>query len=264
MHFICDPHCHLYFEGLAERAEEVVERAEQAGIAPIVVPGLDEATAIQAQALAHRFEGVYFAAGMHPAETQQNANADVEKLLERFIGDPKLVAIGEIGLDLYRNRDAFPYQLPLLQRQLAFALDHGLPVILHNRDASREIISALKAFSGLRGAFHCFNGAKSVLRFAAEHGWFVSFAGNLTYPTAQNLHSQLPRVKESLLMLETDAPFMPPQAIRNEGRPCEPADLAFTVEFAAAKLAKSADLLRILLSRNTQNLFRFRGKTYGA
>jgi TatD DNase family protein len=264
MHFICDPHCHLYFDGLIERAEDVVGRAEDAGIAPLVVPGLDEATNLQAQALAQRFESVYFAVGVHPAEAKEHVDTDIEGMLERFVGDPKLVAIGEIGLDAYRDRDALELQRPLLRRQLAFAQSHELPVILHNRDASKELIQELEPFGGLRGMFHCFNGARSVIRFAHEHGFFVSFAGNLTYPTAQNLHSQLPRVDENLLMLETDTPFMPPQALRGQNRLCEPADLVHTLDFAAGKLAKSADMLRIILSRNTRKLFHFRGKTYGA
>lgn len=264
MHFICDPHCHLYFDGLVERAEEVVGRAEDAGITPIVVPGLDQATNLQAQTLAQRFEGVYFATGVHPAEAKEHVNTDIERMLERFIGDPKLVAIGEIGLDAYRDRDALELQRPLLRRQLAFAQSNELPVILHNRDASKELLEELAPFGELRGVFHCFNGAKSILRFAHERGFLVSFAGNLTYPTAHNLHSQLPRVDENLLLLETDAPFMPPQAVRGGNRPCEPADLVHTVDFAAGKLAKSADMLRIIQSRNTRKLFQFRGKTYGA
>jgi len=264
MHFICDPHCHLYFNGLAGRADEVVARAEAAGVAPIVVPGLDEATSIQAQELAERFEGVYFAAGVHPSEARRHTGAEVEALLERFVGHPKLVAIGEIGLDAYHDREALEWQLPLLRPQLAFARAHNLPVILHNRDASKHLVNELEPFEGLRGVFHCFNGAKSILRFARQRGFFVSFAGNLTYPTAHNLHSQLARVDEELLLLETDAPFMPPQEVRRAGHPCEPADLVHTLEFAAGKLAKSVDMLRIVLSRNTRKLFHFRGKTYGA
>jgi TatD DNase family protein len=255
---LVDTHCHLYWQGLLENANEVVARAQSAGVGYIIVPGLDMETSQRAQELAHRFECVYFAAGVHPSEAEKYPAFNAQDFFKPFAGDPKLVAIGEIGLDAHYDRSALPAQLALLREQLMYAADGDLPVILHHRDAGRELVALLEEYPGLRGVFHCFDGSRRLLKFASEHGFNISVAGNVTYPTAHNLHSQLARIPEELLLVETDAPYMPPEGVRGE-RGSVPADVALTVAYLADVLAKSLNMLRIYLFRNTCKLFRLPG-----
>jgi TatD DNase family protein len=255
---LVDTHCHLYWPGLHEDAAEVILQAQAAGVRYIVVPGLDMETSLQAQELARNHECVYFAAGVHPAEAEKHQGFATEDFFKPFAGDPKLVAVGEIGLDAHYDRAALELQLPLLQAQLEYASAHSLPAILHHRDAGKELINLLGGFPNLRGVFHCFDGSKKLLKFAVERGFFISIAGNVTYPSAHNLNSQLMRIPEELLLVETDAPYMPPESVRAQ-RKCVPADVALTAAYLAAALAKSENMLRISLFRNSCRLFSLPG-----
>ncbi|OGK11184.1 MAG: hypothetical protein A2Y63_00335 [Candidatus Riflebacteria bacterium RBG_13_59_9] len=258
-----DTHCHLYWPGLIEQVDEVIGRAREAGVGSIVVPGINLSTSLVAQDLAHRFAGVYFAAGVHPSETEAAGCVAPAEFFKPFLEDPKLVAIGEIGLDAHHDPGAVERQRPLFRAQLGLAAERDLPVIIHHRDAGRSVIAELSGFPGLRGVFHCFEGSRRLLGFAREHGFFISLAGNVTYPTAQNIQAQLSRIPEDRLVIETDAPWMPPEPVR-EGRRCEPAHVMHTFRFLAAGLAKSTNMLRILLSRNSRELFQIVGDIDGA
>ena len=260
---LIDTHCHLYWPGLAEHADEVVERALEAGVGTIVVPGIDEETSLAAQALAGRFQCVYFAAGMHPSEVGGAGAFQPAEFFAPFAGDPKLVAVGEIGLDAHHDRSAVERQLPILHAQLEYADEHGLPVILHHRDAGRPLLAELERFSQLRGVFHCYDGSKKLLNYARDHDFYISLAGNVTYESAHNLHSQLERIPESKLVVETDAPWMPPAPMRGK-RGSEPADIVYTLDFIAGRLAKSANMLRITVTRNSRGLFQIPGDSNGA
>lgn len=260
---LVDTHCHLYLPSLKANASRLVDEALNAGVRYIIVPGLDHKTSLEAQELARSYEPVYYAAGVHPAEVGGHHRFDAERFFAAFVGDPKLVGIGEIGLDAYRNRSAVPAQTELLLPQLEFAAGTGLPVILHHRDAGKELVEALGGFRELRGVFHCFDGSRRLVAFAKERGFCIGIAGNVTYDSAHNIHSQLKAIPENLLVLETDAPFMPPQQARGK-RECEPADVALTAACIAERLALMENLLRIKASRNSCELFGLPGDTYGA
>jgi|GEM_PF-1999813 len=251
---LVDTHCHLYWPGLAERADEVVERASKAGVGTIIVPGIDKETSLMAQALAQRFSSVYFAAGVHPSEVENAKDFRPDEFFAPFKGDPKLAAVGEIGLDAHYDPSAVERQCPILRDQLEYAAERGMPAILHHRDAGRRLLDEIGRFSELRGVFHCYDGSKRLLDYAKEHDFYVSLAGNVTYETAHNLHSQLERIPESKLVVETDSPWMPPAPVRGK-RGSEPADIICTLDFIAARLAKSVNMLRISVTRNSCGLF---------
>ncbi len=240
-----------------------MENALETGVRYIVVPGLDLATSLEAQEMARKHEMVYYSAGVHPAEAKEHANFSAKEFFARFEGDPKLVGVGEIGLDAYYNREALPMQVRLLLPQLEFAAGAGLPVILHHRDAGRELVGELGRFRGLRGVFHCFDGSRRLLKYARENRYCVGIAGNVTYGTAHNIHSQLTAIPEDLLVVETDAPFMPPEEARGQ-RESAPADVAAVASCIARRLALLENMLRIRTSRNSCKLFGLPGDTYGA
>ncbi len=227
-----------------------MENALETGVRYIVVPGLDLATSLEAQELARKHEMVYYSAGVHPAEAKEHANFSAKEFFARFEGDPKLVGVGEIGLDAYYSREALPMQVRLLLPQLEFAAGAGLPVILHHRDAGRELVGELGRF-------------RRLLKYARENRYCVGIAGNVTYGTAHNIHSQLTAIPEDLLVVETDAPFMPPEEARGR-RESAPADVAAVASCIARRLALLENMLRITTSRNSCKLFGLPGDTYGA
>ena len=260
---IVDTHCHLYWPSLKAQADKLVEDALVAGVRFIVVPGLDLATSLEAQELAHKYESVYYAAGVHPSEVIKNPDFCAKDFFARFEGDPKLIGVGEIGLDAYRTREMLPQQIALLLPHLEYAAGMGLPVILHHRDAGKELIDVLAKFPDLRGVFHCFDGSRKLLKYAAESGLYIGVAGNVSYETAHNIHSQLAAIPEDRLVVETDAPFLTPGEARGR-RECVPADVAETASVIARKLALLENMLRIRTSRNSCKLFGLPGDANGA
>lgn len=256
---LVDTHCHLYWEGLIERVEEVLARAREAQVQHIVVPGIDAPTSRLAQELAGRFKEVRFAAGLHPQEVEGDVQFESQEFFAPFIGDPKFVAVGEVGLDLgYRRTGSSDPALEAAQaeafhRQVQWAAEHGLPVIVHNRDAGREIIVVLRRIPQARGVFHCFDGSRRTLQFLAQRDFFVSYAGNLTYRTAQNLRATLPLVPPDRMVVESDSPWLAPGPFR--GSVNEPAHLVETVAQIAAVLEKSSEIVRINLLANSLHLF---------
>jgi len=258
---LVDTHCHLYWEGLIERIDEVMARAEETEVKYVVVPGIDAKTSHQAQDLAARYDAVYFAAGLHPQEVSVDGRFEPDEFFAPYADDPKLVAVGEIGLDFgYRRTDdnnplAEAAQREALRQQVEWAIAHALPVIIHNRDAGRELIALLEELPQARGVFHCFDGNKRTLKFVKERDFFISFAGNLTYTTAQNLRTALPAIPMGNLVVETDAPWLTPEPFRGEIN--EPARIISTAQTIATQLAKSLEIVKITLLDNSLRLFRF-------
>ncbi|OPX23852.1 MAG: hypothetical protein B1H03_00530 [Planctomycetales bacterium 4484_113] len=256
---LMDTHCHIYWEGLIERIDEVVAHARAAHVERMVVPGINAETSREAQKLAGRFNQVYFAAGLHPSEVKSRDPIDPESFLTPFAGDPRFVAVGEIGLDFRHRRsgridsDLETAQMEAFRLQVEWAAAYDIPVIIHNRDAGSEILSILQEIPHARGVFHCFDGSKRTLRFATERDFFVSYAGNLTYPRAQNLRATLRLAPMDKIVVETDAPWLTPQPRR--GSTNEPAYLVETVAQMALALEKSPEIVRIKLLTNSLRLF---------
>jgi len=254
-----DTHCHLYWQGLIEQVEAVMARARAAQVEYVIVPGIDAKTSRLAQDLAARFSGAYFAAGLHPCEVEQGLRFDPEKFFAPFMGNPKIVAVGEIGLDFAHRREtgADPAleetQAAVFRGQVEWAVAHSLPVIIHNRDAGQEIVSLLRQIPEARGVFHCFDGSKRTLRFLAERDFFVSYSGNLTYANAEGLRATAALAPLDKVVVETDAPWLAPEPFR--GGLNEPAHLMETVARLAQTLEKSPEIARINLLRNSFRLF---------
>jgi TatD DNase family protein len=235
-----DTHTHLYYPEFAADLNEVIARAQAAGVEKIITAAVDRQTAEQCLGLAARFSGVvYAAAGVHPSDV---ARASEEDLLwiEAVAGDPAVVAVGEIGLDAYRGETNLAEQETVFERLLELARRAGLPVIIHHRAAGRRTLEIVKAHGITRGVFHCFSEDAEYAQRVLDQGLCVSFTGNITYK-----NSRLPEVARALpldrILLETDAPFMAPVPYR--GKRCEPVH----VREVALKLAEiHGVLLRVV------------------
>jgi TatD DNase family protein len=266
---LIDTHNHLHFAQFDADREGVLERMAHAGVGGAVVIGIDPDDWLRARALAQQHPQLRYAAGMHPTSSFAGLT---DGALVRYVGeelgvlcdmaDPP-VAIGECGIDLHWRADdpqvtwavnPLDQQRLVFMQQLQLAARLDKPVIVHTRDANPETLECLLAVPGTRGVLHCFNGSPELLAFALAHnGWFVSFAGNATYKKAIELHGPARDVPLSKLLVETDAPFMPPVPHRGERN--EPAHVRHTARHIAALRGIPLEELAAATTANAQELF---------
>jgi TatD DNase family protein len=238
---VIDTHAHL--DACAEPVDDLVTRAREAGVERIVSVGTGLESCRETLAIARRHEGVFAALGIHPHQAGDADAAAVDELRE-LLADPNAVAVGETGLDHYRDYAPRDRQLELFERQLELAGELGKTVVIHTREASDETAAALADFSG-PVVLHCFS-APELVPVALERGYYVSFAGNVTYTKAEELREAARALPRERLLAETDSPYLSPQPRR--GRPNEPANVVHTVAALAAardepegELAKQLD-----------------------
>ena len=227
-----DTHAHL--DACEEPADELVARAREAGVRTIVSVGSGLESCRETLAIAARHEAVFAALGIHP---HQAADEDADRLAElrELLDADSAVAVGETGLDYYRDYAPRDRQLALFERQLELAAELGKPVVIHTRAASDDTAAALEPFVGTV-VLHCFS-APGLLPVALDRGYYVSFAGNVTYPNAEELRDAARVVPADRLLVETDSPYLSPQPRR--GRPNEPANVVHTA--AALAEVRGAD-----------------------
>ena len=250
---LIDTHVHLQLEQFDADRAAVIGRAVAAGVTRMITIATDLASSRQGIALAETHDELFAAVGIHPNDCVNAADADYEELRE-LARHPRVVAIGEIGLDYYWNAAPPEAQRRAFVRQLALARELQKPVIIHNREAGAAILQTLadEGIGGLRGVFHCFSEDAAYARHVLELGCHLSFTGNLTYKK-----SVLPEVAVEIpldrLLLETDAPFMSP--VPHRGKRNEPAFVVHVAEMLAAIKKKPEDEIANITTMNARRLF---------
>ena len=243
-----DTHAHL--DACADPAAEVITRARAVGVERIVAVGSGLESCHETLAIAHANPGVWAALGIHP---HQAADEDAGRLdeLRELLADARAVAVGETGLDFYRDYAPHDRQRELFQRQLELAAQLGKTVVVHTRAASEETAAALEPFTGTV-VLHCFS-APELLPVALERGYYLSFAGNVTYPKAEELRQVARAAPGERLLAETDSPYLSPQPRR--GRPNEPANVVHTIATLAEARGEDATELAARLDANASAAF---------
>ncbi len=251
---LVDSHTHVQMPQFDGDRAPVLASAFAAGVEQMVVPGVDVESSKVALDLASGYPGRVFAAvGTHPhdASTLDDVAWEAERTLSAH---PHVVAIGEIGLDFYRNLSPRKVQIDALVRQLALARDRQLPVILHNRDSHAGLVEVLRAHGqGVRGVFHCFIGGRDMARDALDLGFYLSFAGPLTYPKNVELAEVAAWVPLDRILVETDSPYLTPQPFR--GKRNEPRHVVLTAQrLAEIRGCPFAEIAEVT-TRNAAALF---------
>lgn len=257
---LIDTHCHLDFEMYDADRPDVLERAAAAGVARIVNPAIDAVTGAGILELAEAHPAIYAAVGIHPNSTAAYQPADLAAI-EAQAGRARVVAIGEIGLDYYRDWSPPAQQRAAFEAQLDLAARRGLPVIIHNREASADVLAALKAWTAalpdaLRarpGVLHSFAASWQDAETALDLGFYIGFTGPVTYKKANDLRQVAARTPLDRLLVETDGPFLPPHPYR--GQRNEPAYVRFTAERLASLHSVTPDELAEATTRNALALF---------
>lgn len=237
--------------------EAVVERARTIGVELFIVVGYSLESSRKAIQLAEAFDDMYATVGVHP-HGAKDYDDEAEKILRELAQHPKVVAIGETGLDFYRNLSPREKQEEAFRRQIRLAKAIGLPLVIHDREAHREVARILQEEQAeeVGGVLHCFSGDLAFASAAWEMGFYTSIAGPITYPKRGHLPEVVVKAPLERLLLETDCPYLPPQPYR--GRRNEPAYLPFTAEAVAQIRGLTTSELAYLTTENTRRLFRLR------
>ncbi len=262
--FLVDTHAHLDMSAFDEDRAEVIARALEAGISTIVSVGTDLESSKKAIALAEHYAQVYAAVGFHPHDVATVNKADITSLGE-IAQHPSVVAIGEVGLDFYRNYCPREAQLQALKWQLTLSAELELPIIIHCRQAERDMLSVLHSWMSshgsprqqYRGVIHCFSSDGDTAKEYLDMGFYLALGAYIGYPTSSGTHSVIRSIPEDRLLVETDCPFLPPQSHR--GKRNEPAYLPLTVEALAIIREESYDDIAEASTQNAHRLFHLTG-----
>ncbi|HSQ95389.1 MAG TPA: TatD family hydrolase [Croceibacterium sp.] len=252
---LVDSHCHLEYEGLAEDQQGVLDRARAAGVGGFLNISTRRSEWARVVGTAERESDVWASIGIHPHEADQHADLGEGALFEAA-AHPKVIGIGETGLDYYYDKSDRTVQQALFRTHIAVSRKTGLPLIIHTRDAEDDTLGILEDELG-KGAFpaliHCFTASGGFGQRALELGLTISLSGIVTFKNARELQEFAPRIPADRLMVETDSPFLAP--VPHRGRPCEPAYVADTARFVAGLRGESVETLAENTTRNFHSLF---------
>jgi TatD DNase family protein len=244
---VIDTHAHL---GALDDPDDAVERAAAACVTRILTVGTDVEDARRALALAEKHDGVFAILGIHPHEAGATTDEDLEGLRE-LLDHPKAVAVGETGLDWFRDYAPRDDQRRLFAAQLELAAELGKPVVIHTRAADDDTLAALAGFTGTV-VLHCFS-SPHLLPTALDRGWYVSFAGNASFPKAVDLRLAATQVPSDRILAETDAPYLAPQPVR--GKRNEPAFVLHTLDALASARGEDPAELEAQIDANASACF---------
>lgn len=248
-----DSHCHLTDERLLPEVAEVVERAVEAGVTRMTTIGADPSDFEAVVELAHRFDQVWAAIGIHPHIADQS-DAGVFERIADLSSDPRVVAIGETGLDYYYDNAPREKQRSSFYRHIELAADLAMPLIVHSRSAEEDTAAVLRdaASAGVKGVLHCFDGDSRLLDAALEAGWFISFAGMVTFRNYSR--GDLVRATPiERLLIETDSPYLAP--VPKRGKRNEPAFVRHTAGMIAEMRGETFEELAAATTRNALGFY---------
>ena len=253
---LADTHCHLYMKGLSHRLDEVFRNASGAGVERYMLVSSDEQSSFEVVSMLGRFseKGVYGAVGVHPHDSKSVAEGLPEELTD-LAGNERVLAVGETGLDYYYDHSPRDIQKKVFSMHIGFAREAGKPLIIHARDSYNDVLSLLEKEKAHEcgGVIHCFSGTTADAARALKLGFYISFAGPVTYPRNGGLRKAAAVIPEDRILCETDSPFLAPQPVR--GATNEPAMVRHVYEAVAAARGVPLEELAPKIWRNASDLF---------
>jgi len=243
---LIDTHCHLFYDDLKNDLSGVLDRAHDLGVNRFICVATNMEDARECLLMGESHENIFASAGVHPHDAKDAPEDFVDQIYDLMAFD-SMVAVGEMGLDYFRNISDPEIQKNVFRAQMGIAQDLEKPVIFHNRDADNDVIKILKEFPDVRGVAHCFSSNLETAKAFMELGYFISFSGNLTFK-----NSHLPEVAKDLpldrILVETDSPYLSP--VPHRGKPNEPG----RTRFVAEKLAEIHDVpLKLIAEKTSAN-----------
>ncbi|HEY6567359.1 MAG TPA: TatD family hydrolase [Actinomycetota bacterium] len=245
-----DTHCHLFL--LDRQPADVVETAKAAGVTRLICVGVDVQTSQRSVEMADSIPGVFATAGMHPHDASDFDGAASARI-EELIHDPRVIGVGECGLDYFRMHSPVDDQIRVLQTHIALSNESGKPMVVHVRDAWPDVLRVLDEGSAEHVVIHCFSGDAAIARECAERGYWISFAGNVTYPKNEHLRQAAAAVPIDRIVVETDSPFLSPQKLRGSNN--EPANVMITLAEIASARGDDVEKLVVATTENAHAAF---------
>ena len=252
---LADSHCHLNYKGLAEEQQAVLERARARGVTAMLNIATRESEWDEVLATAQREPDVWATVGIHPHEADQHPHVDTARLVARA-RHPRVVGIGESGLDYFYDHSDRSRQQASFRAHIAAAREAAVPIVVHTRDAEEDTAAALRdelAKGPFAGVIHCFTGTKGFADIAIELGFYISISGIVTFKSARDLQETVKGVPLDRLLVETDAPFLAP--VPHRGKTGEPAFVADTADFLAQLRGEPVERLQAVTAENFHTLF---------
>ena len=254
---LIDSHCHIVFRNFEDDLEEVAARWREAGVSALLHACVEPAEIPAIRALADRFPEMRYSVGVHPLDTEHWCPDTVDVLREAAPDDPRVVAIGELGLDLFRDKN-LEEQLAVLRPQLDLAVELNLPVIVHCRDAAEPMLDELRTRRSEgccpAGVMHCWGGTPEEMHAFLDLGFYISFSGTVTFPKALATHACAEQVPEDRFLVETDCPFLAP--VPRRGKRNEPAFVASVASRVADLRGVDVDRVAAVTTSNARRLFK--------
>lgn len=246
-----DTHVHLNFEDYIDDLNMVIMDAEDNGVEKMIVIGIDEASSAYAITLAEQYPSLYAAIGIHPSEAHMSTD-----FIQKMIKHPKVVAVGECGIDLHYSSDQLDIQKETFKKQIELAIQYDKPIIIHSRRAVKECLDVLKPYKGkIKGVFHCFGGSLEEADQVIDFGMYIGLDGPITFKNAHDAKALAKHIDIKHLLVETDAPYLSPEPYR--GRRNEPVNVKYIVR-ALAKLKKmTKEDVDQITTQNAHDLFSF-------
>lgn len=255
---IFETHAHLQDRKLRGDVDQILERARQAGVNRVVCVGYDLPSSQEAVALARKYPQVYAAVGVHPHDAKTLTPEVLDKL-KSLAAESKVVAIGEIGLDFYRDLSPRELQKQAFIDQIKLAQTLGKPIIIHDREANQPVFEIVKQYKAGKnmGIMHCYSGNVPLATEFIKLGFYISLAGPLTYKNARRPQEVAAKLPINRLLVETDCPYLTPEPLR--GKINEPANIKYVVEKMAELRRQQPDEVAYLTARNACEVFSLRG-----
>jgi len=250
---LIDTHCHLFFDELKEDLSSVLNRAADLGVTKFICVGTNIEDSKESYNLALDYENIFSTAGVHPHDTEEVAENYIDELYN-LLKNKKVVAVGEIGLDYFKELSDISVQKKIFAEQLELAQKINKPIVFHNRDSDDDIINTLSEFPNVYGVAHCFSSTYDVAKKLIDMGFYISFSGNLTFK-----NSHLPDVAKRLpidrLLVETDSPFLSP--VPHRGKTNEPGRARFVADLLARLHNLSINEVAQITTTNAKAIFNF-------
>jgi len=248
---LTDTHCHLYYDDIKKNLKEILNRAKESGVNRFICPSTNMNDVYECLQIAKSHDQIFCSAGIHPHDAKDAPEDYIEKIYD-LMNDKSMVAIGEIGLDYFRNISGQDIQKKCFKEQLFIAQKINKPVIIHNRNSDKDMIKVLLEFPDVIGVAHCFSSDLEMANKFLDIGYYISFSGNLTFK-----NSHLPMVAKELpldrILVETDSPFLSPEPFR--GKSNEPSRVRYVAEKLAEIYSISFEKIAEITSNNASKLF---------
>ena len=253
--FIVDSHCHLYYEPYIKNLRKTIDECNSKNVKRFLSISVNYETSLKNIEISKKFNEIYCTVGLHPNNVLSD-HKNLDKILNLYSSNTKIIGIGEAGIDLFRSKDNLPLQIEYFEKQIEFSIKNNLPIVVHSRNSEKETINVLRKFKNknLKFILHCFSGSKSFADACIELNGHISFGGMITFKKSINLAEICKQIPLNKLLVETDSPYLSPHPFR--GKVNHPQNTSIVVEKIAEIKQKNFEEISKITTDNFNKLFK--------